>query len=302
MPALWRDLPFWFLWLASFALLDFEINQLQGPLAGALFGFVLPFSLVTLAFGREGGGSRAWLAYGLTSAGLLLVIVAGWTGPALDPSLRHRVFEASAVAEFVLLGVHAWRVAGRGIFALIFGVGLAYGLILENVGVGLGFFSEPGYRIHLPLLPAPVATVLGWSVIFYCLWWIVPRLLPTGAGRGRRSITAVGVALALDLQLDPLATAAGFWVWNPDLPPVVRGVPLVNFSAWAAAVLPFSWAAFRPVRSSSPAWQVALRLPWILGAAGVLVLVLVTLTEARDDWPSFRLLAGAARSMLGLSG
>jgi len=188
----WRDLPLWFLWVAPFALLDLDLNHLGGPLWPALVAFALPFGLVTWVFARAPHRRRWWLAYGLGSGALLAMAIGGWTGPRLDTVIMLRIFEVAALVEFAVLAVHAWWVAGRRTFWLIFGVGLVYGLILENAGVALGFFAEEGYLLYFPGLPAPVATSLGWCVVFYPLWWAAPRLVGEGAGHARKAMAATG--------------------------------------------------------------------------------------------------------------
>jgi len=295
----WRDLPLWFLWVAPFALLDLDLNHLSGRLWPALVAFAIPFGLITWVFARAPHRRRWWLAYGLGSGALLAMAIGGWTGPRLDTVIMLRIFEVAALVEFAVLAAHAWWVAGRRTFWLIFGVGLIYGLILENAGVALGFFAEEGYLLYFPGLPAPMATGLGWCVVFYPLWWAAPRLVGEGAGHARKAMAATGLALALDLQLDPLATALGLWEWHPTLEPAIRGVPMVNFSAWLAAVLPFSWAVFRAEElPGSPARRVGRSLPWILAAALCLVLLFIAVTEIGEGWPSLRRFADAARAGL----
>jgi hypothetical protein len=54
------------------------------------------------------------------------------------------------------------------------------------------------------------------------------------------TLVATGVCLSLDLQLDPVATAAGWWHWDRDLllSQTFLGVPAVNFIAWFSALAP----------------------------------------------------------------
>ncbi len=61
------------------------------------------------------------------------------------------------------------------------------------------------------------------------LWWQVPLL--TGV-----------IAVALDLFIDPIAVAVGYWVW---LVPgeVYYGIPLLNFVGWfvLTSLAPLAW-------------------------------------------------------------
>ena len=296
LPCPWRDLPLWYLWLAPFALLDLELNQLGGEVGPALIAFLVPFTTVTWLRWRIAGRGASWRGYAAASAALGAVILLGWSGPHLGATALLRAFEVTSLVGFALLAAHAARETRT--FAMLFGTGLIYGLVLENGGVALGFFSEPGYVLHLPGLPAPLATGLGWCQVFYPLWWVVRRAAP-GAAPGASALLTMGLALAFDLQLDPLATTAGFWSWHPTLPEAVRGVPWVNFCAWAAAVLPFSYAVFRAQRlPGSPALRLLRQLPLVLLAALGIVLALVGIAEAGVGWPSYALFRSAATGLL----
>lgn len=61
------------------------------------------------------------------------------------------------------------------------------------------------------------------------LWWKVPLL-------------ASGIAVLLDLFIDPIAVTVGYWVW---LVPgeVYYGIPLLNFVGWFVLMLlsPLAW-------------------------------------------------------------
>jgi uncharacterized membrane protein len=298
LAALWRDLPFAYLWLAPLAVLDLEVAELGRPVLPALAAFLPPFAVGCVALRRAPAARPPMAAVLAVSAAAVAAILLGWTGPQLDPETLFRLTEWTAAAAFLLLGAHAWRVAPPGTAPAIFGVGLLYGLILENGGVALGFFAEDGFHLRLPGFPAPIATTVGWCLVFYPLWATVPRLAGARAGPGRRAAVATAIALLQDLQLDPPATAAGFWVWHPSLPPQVRGVPVVNFTAWFSAVLPFAWAAFAATRDGRlDAGRLARRLPAVLVAALVLVLAVTAAAEAPIGWPSLALFAGAARRL-----
>jgi uncharacterized membrane protein len=295
----WEDLPLFYLWLSPFAVLNLEVVQLGMPAAPALRAFALPWLLGCLALRRAPHARPTATVILIASGGLLAAILAGWSGARLSPEAVGLVTEVAALGAFVLLATHAAVARGTGKLAGLLGVGLLYGLILENGGVALGFFSEDRFRIRLPLLPAPLATSLGWCLVFYPLWHAAPLIAGRGAAAGHRALVATGMALALDLQLDPAATAAGFWVWPPSPPPVVRGVPAVNFCAWFAAVLPFAFAAFEATRSETiDAARLARSLPRILLEALALVVAALVVVEASLGWPSILRLAEPAISLL----
>jgi len=295
----WDDFPLVYLWLSPFLVLNLEVAQLGLPVAPALRAFALPFLLGTLAL-RRAPLARPPLVVVLAASGTLLAaIFAGTTAGRLAPEALPLVTEVLALGAFTLLATHAAQARQAGKLTGLFGVGLVYGLILENGGVALGFFSEDQFRIRLPLLPAPLATSLGWCLVFYPLWHAAPLLAGIRASATRCALVATGMALALDLQLDPVATAAGFWSWPPTPPPLLRGVPAVNFCAWFAAVLPFAHAAFEARQGGGiTAARLARALPRILLQALVLVIAALAVVEAGLGWPSLQRLAQPVADLL----
>jgi uncharacterized membrane protein len=91
--------------------------------------------------------------------------------------------------------------------------------------------------------------MIGWCVVLYMATFVVWKLrgwLPWLKRSTVLSAIAVGaLATMLDLQIDPIATAAGCWVWHSSLPGWFHGVPLVNFIAWLCALTPFAYVMFR---------------------------------------------------------
>ena len=76
--------------------------------------------------------------------------------------------------------------------------------------------------------------------------WQLRRRLPWLRKSAALSALAVGsFATFLDLQIDPIATAVGCWVWHHSLPGWFHGVPMVNFIAWMCALVPFGYVMFR---------------------------------------------------------
>jgi hypothetical protein len=156
------------------------------------------------------------------------------------------------LSNFLWAGLMMWHAAakGRQHLALFFGAALVYGACLENGGIWLGFFDESALSLsHIPGLPAPMATMLGWSVVLYMGTFVVWRLREyfplLRSSNALSAVLVATVATALDLQIDPLATAAGAWVWHGSLQPFFHGVPLLNFVAWMSAITPFAYAMFR---------------------------------------------------------
>lgn len=94
------------------------------------------------------------------------------------------------------------------------------------------------------------------------LWWQVPLL--TGV-----------IAVVLDLFIDPVAVAAGYWVWLVE-GTVYYGIPLLNFVGWFVLMFlaPLAWILIVRHRRWTP-WQKGLAS---LGALVPLIIASVTLS------------------------
>ena len=207
------------------------------------------------------------------------------------------------VLQFVWVGLLVVHIVGsRGWWALLmfFGVTFVYGLMLENTGIIMRYFYEPRFHLYLGPLPAPLATMLGWCVVFYVTIAVTEHLarwLPwLGVGIWRRAFTATALALCLDAQLDPLASISGvFWRWNELLPPAFLGVPLTNWVAWFGAFLPYTYIVFRILDRQDwdmrrKNWELFLRVPLTAFIAGAIWLGLMTVIELGFDGPTWQIL------------
>jgi hypothetical protein len=227
---------------------------------------------------------------------------------AANPSLRITVptetlrvlFEYAQLATACLFALHAWLTGGVRAAVTFFVVGLLYGVVLENTGILLGFFSEPYYRHYIPGLPAPVATMVGWSFGIYCCIWIAWRLRADLAWFQRSSfraaLLATAAAIALDVQLDPFASQSGlFWEWNSLLPSWFLSVPFTNYAAWVGAFLPFAWAYFAledraDLTEGRRNWRLLACVPGLAVAGGLLWLASMTVYEGGVSGPTYRIL------------
>ena len=253
---LWRFLPAWMFFIYACLLLNTELTNFDPPRPDLATTIVFPLAVFVLFYAVRALKAPdverrlpmlalvVALAFGLPLANMT------WHRPsplALDTLLRF--YEYSNFLWAGILIAHAWR-HRKSHVALFFGVGLAYGAVLENGGIVLGFFHEMnlGQTMVKPLL-APVATMIGWCVVLYMATFVVWRMrdwLPWLRRSAALSALAVGAfATMLDLQIDPIATAAGCWVWHESLPGWFHQVPLVNFVAWMCALTPFAYVMFR---------------------------------------------------------
>jgi len=248
--------PAWMFLFYGCLILNTELTAYDPPLVGLAWTVVFPVAVfVTYYAFRSGfapdvlhrGRLAAWtigLALGLPMLNVLV------HRPAPVPIERLR--ELYEWSNFFWGGLLVWHAATqrRGWGALFFGAGLFYGVLLENGGILLGFFHETNLRQTIvPPFVAPIATILGWCVVLYMATFVVWKLRALAPWLKRSSplsALAVGAfATMLDLQIDPVATASGCWVWDARLPPAFEGVPAVNFVAWMCALVPIAYVFFR---------------------------------------------------------
>ena len=251
-----RFFPAWMFFFYACLLLNTGLTNFSPPKpelsANAFFPLAVfvGFYLVRAARAPdvENRWGMAFMAVGLSTLCPLLNIA--WHSPSpINGRGLLVAFELSNLVWAAVMLWHTWR-AKRGHGWLFFGVGFLYGLALENGGIVLGFFHETNLELTMmkPLV-APWATMIGWCIILYIatfVVWQVRKWVP----QLRRHHALCGLMVAvtatlLDLQIDPLATASGAWVWDSSLPAWFYGVPLVNFVAWVCALTPFAWAMFR---------------------------------------------------------
>jgi hypothetical protein len=301
---LWDDAPLLNFVLYAVMIAQAELNSLTPPRPELFLSCLFPMAVpVAVYFLRWSNASRLERQVGLGvvlgAAALLVVIRLVLEPVAVDLATLRSIYEVSAILNAVLLGKHAWG-RGRGVFAMFFGPAALYGVLLENGGILLGYFSELDYRLYLGSLPAPLATMSGWVTVFYIVTWVAwavgRELAAIGQRPMRLALVAMVAALLLDLQIDPLATAVGFWVWHPLLPRTVMDVPILNFVAWACAVLPFAFVLFwRQHRHALTAETVCARphilwltamVPVVLMAAAVLFAVTMTVIDGGIHGPT----------------
>lgn len=320
----WRRLPIWFLYLEAIGLLHFMRANVKPemfyevgypPYLFALttivpLAWVFAYYLLRI---RRSQSVNKPLAYAglvfLTVILPILIYVAYIWLPKyyLSKDQIRTLFEYSQFFWFALFIIHAYFVGGKSIFVTFWGVCLIYGIILENTGIILGYFSESEFKYYLWRLVAPICTMLGWVIVFYCATRIAEyfrELFPSwNPSVLKMALLTTAIALSFDFQLDPLASLSGiWWKWN-DLyysPQYIKysfylGVPIINFVAWFSAFLPFSYAYFWAY--SQPGWdvkqrnwQLFLRLHIVVIVAGILNFGIMALIEGGFSGPTFQIL------------
>ncbi len=280
---LYRNAPVLFALVNVVGLLHLACRTLEPPAWGEAYTALFPLAGLGWAIWRIGGEAGLvprdcvrciLLACVMLPLAALLVPGVEWLR-SLD-TLK-LVFEVSSLLWFAIMALHCWHQRGIWAFAIFFVAGAIYGLALENGGIRMGFFSEEGYGVQLhPVLPGPLVTGVGWCTLFYTVAFITERITTSSSPVWLRAVLAAGLALSIDLQVDPVATRVGWWVWNPALPSFHHGVPLINYLAWACAVLPFAWHYFAMVARGYDARKRAIStlvaVPAYLVVGGIMVM------------------------------
>jgi len=317
---IWSNLPVWFFYLQGLILLLFTMALVQQHqfievgISRHIFAVTaFPVLIWSYAYFRQrlmespssldkNRLSRLlWLGvFGIPLVIWLFFSIFPFFRLELRPSTLRYLFERMQIVWILLMVAHVWRCRGFQFLVTFFVVGLFYGLALENSGIIMGYFFEPNYTWYLGRLPAPISTMMGWCLIFYCCITLTeyfrersPRLQNSPLWSG---LFTTVLALSFDAQLDPLASLPNmYWQWNELLPTWWLNVPFCNYAAWFGAFLSFSWVyfAFRD-RADLNWWQknrqMFLYVPMIAALAGFLWLVLMIIYEGGISGPTFQII------------
>jgi len=322
-PSVWHELfehgPIWFVFLIGIAVMHYEAANVPPENFTAaghekwrfLLTALIPFSWVLIYYFfrvrdavvlKNRRRAHALISLWILGFPLLLYLV---SRPKYLPEKQLvMLYEYTQFLWLALMVLHAWFTRGAAQTVLFFGVCFLYGMGLENMGIIIGFFGESQYQLYLGLspsvyLPAPVATQVGWCIMFYIsiriaeyvggkLPWLRKRPL------GLALLTAF-IAVTIDLQIDPLASLSGlWWRWDHRLPAWFLGVPFLNFVAWFTAFLPFSFAYFFYARQPQLTdWQrtyrILVRTPWMLPACVLLGAPFIIINEGGWSGPAFQI-------------
>ncbi len=170
--------------------------------------------------------------------------------------MRLLEFELSNYFWFILFILHSLHYRGLSNTIKIFGVGLIYGGLCESYGIWAGYYKEMNYLIYIPGIPAPLATMIGWTIVYYFTFFIVEKFnemffTTIDFTPLFKSILAAVIAVSFDFMIDPIAVKAGWWEWSPQFNPFFLGVPLINFVAWFFAVSVWSYFYYKIEESYS---------------------------------------------------
>jgi uncharacterized membrane protein len=323
---IWESLPAWFIFYITATTLHNYVALLPEPRYDYAVTFVFPYAVFLLyywsrvrsvpekisvdTFLAVAGATSFILAFAIALSKPVM-LGADWPSHA-DTVITG--YEISNIAWTLLLAGHCLAFGGWRRLALFFGVAFLYGMILESSGVAMGYFSEDHYHLYLPAFSAPVATMFGWSTVFYPCVFMLDEFRRGFSRVGARSFAVLGllvagIALCFDMVIDPFATAFGLWKWNsaysPESSVVLFGVPLLNFISWFSAVFSFGLVYYYFVERR-PAWSGGRRaavmlasLPLVLLVAAVIEFGSLAAIEGTDG-PSWTILKQYARAGLPL--
>jgi putative membrane protein len=96
-------------------------------------------------------------------------------------------------------------------------------------------------------------------------------------------VLAAVVAVAFDLFIDPVAVAAGYWVWLKEAN-VYYGIPLLNFVGWFVlmGLAPFGWIFIARQRAWSGAKKVLSSIVGIIPLGVTAVILSIIMNSALD--------------------
>ncbi len=136
------------------------------------------------------------------------------------------------------------------------------GYVAELLGVHTGWlFGNYTYDTALgwKLAGVPLLIGLNWTLLVYASGKVVDGLVqPVWA----KTALAAAIMVALDLFIEPVAMAFGFWSWENN------SVPLQNYIGWYLVALPLIYAFYRlPFEKENPfaVWVLAGQFFFFIG-------------------------------------
>lgn len=203
-----------------------------------------------------------WILAGITIAGQILWIL-------VDAPGRQVLTVLTVVTFFLATATHAWTRRGATWAQVYLAVTLAFGLIVELIGLATAFpFGEYAYSGDLgpAIAGVPLVVPLAWSMMAY------PCLLAAQ----RLSSTTMGTALfggwllaSWDLFLDPQMVGQGYWTWADASwhLPGISAIPLQNFLGWLLAALVLMAMLDRLPRKPAADAVPTTLLAWVFGSS-----------------------------------
>lgn len=158
---------------------------------------------------------------------------------------------------------------GRYMFLTLL-MAFVYGYLLEATDIRQYHAYYYG-QFHV-MLPGgvPLAVSVSWGMIFYVAMQTSNKL---GFAWQRRPWLDGLLAVSIDLCMDPIAAALGYWVWTPPGP--WFGIPLGNFFGWLVVITAFSYVWRAAAHRFAPESEGIIRqLLTLVGVMAVSLLIL----------------------------
>ena len=166
-------------------------------------------------------------------------------------------------------------VANRGrwlatlIYGALFGVAIEYAMIStpNHSGSHNYVYGNFYWMLGNPFdakLPVPACVGIGWGVILYAATWSAQRIKHSAL---LRALFAGLLAVNIDLSLDPIAEALGFWHWNiSDASAGYYRVPYDNFVNWLSIVVLYTGSVRLLFRRFEKTWASTFWVPPLAAA------------------------------------
>ncbi len=295
---LWDQFPLYLFYVYALGMQHIVLASLDPPaptMAWTMLAPLLVFGLVqegrirgTPEQGRT--ALRGWLALALVGGPALVWLIA--KPYPLSNEVVRGIYEWTNLGWAALLILWVLRKRPAGHLALYFGALFVIGMVLENGGIAMGYFEEVNYHVQIPFLHAPLATMLGWSMVMLMglhVAFLLERAWPR-LGRNPLTLgTTAAVAItALDVQIDPIASRVGCWRWVDSAAPWLFEVPFLNFAAWLCALIPIFtmvlWVARREGFDPQGPWSRGPTLRVLFYGPGCLFVCLVCFLTTMTLW------------------
>lgn len=211
-------------------------------------------------------------------------------------------FDGSLADATGLLPPRLWFMARTLLFTFLVELSLsnAAGLdrsmyIAANPVDQVPYVYPPAFAISI--LGVPLWVPVGWTVVIFYLSAITSDSLIRGTASsllGRlytagivRAFCDASLALAIDLVMDPIAQAEGWWVWTERAHGfALFSVPVTNFIAWFGIVFSLSLVtrSIRIVLPRAQSWRTQPFMLLLEGAGMLLALLFVTQLVDLAHW------------------
>ncbi|MDG6226126.1 MAG: carotenoid biosynthesis protein [Candidatus Thermoplasmatota archaeon] len=193
-----------------------------------------------------------------------------------DRNFILHAFELTCLALMIASFLHARIRWGLKDAMLFFTVGLAYGVILEDITVTFsGYYTynpDAWIQVHNTMMAVPFCWT---AVIYVCLYVIDENPKLRSLARIEKGLLAGVLAVSLDVGIDSVFAAYGLWHWAEGQ---WFGVPMANFTAWFMAVGGFVviWDDMRSLKAHRVVREMGMILGSALSYAALLVMVYLT--------------------------